>query len=73
MGESSTGACFHAAYVFDISQTGGQELPEIGSVIGDPRLDGMRDDPRSYAFLRRLNLHETPMAKLPAARAPAAH
>ena len=26
-----------AAYVFDISQTDGQELPDIGSVSGDPR------------------------------------
>jgi hypothetical protein len=35
--ESSTAVGFRAAYVFDISQTGGQELPEIGSVNGDPR------------------------------------
>jgi len=28
---------FHAAYVFDISQTVGQELPHIGVVQGDPR------------------------------------
>jgi len=35
--ESSTAVGFRAAYVFDISQTDGQELPEIGSVIGDPR------------------------------------
>jgi antirestriction protein ArdC len=34
--ESSTAAGFRAAYVFDISQTDGQELPEIGSVNGDP-------------------------------------
>ena len=34
--ESSTAVGFRAAYVFDISQTDGQELPEIGSVIGDP-------------------------------------
>ena len=27
---------FRAAYVFDISQTDGQELPEIGNVNGDP-------------------------------------
>jgi antirestriction protein ArdC len=33
---SSTAVGFRAAYVFDISQTDGQELPEIGSVIGDP-------------------------------------
>ena len=35
--ESSTAVCFRAAYVFDISQTDGQDLPEIGSVHGDPR------------------------------------
>jgi antirestriction protein ArdC len=35
--ESSTAVYFRAAYVFDISQTDGQELPEIGSVNGDPR------------------------------------
>src|ERR1700687_5046247 len=34
--ESSTPVGFRAAYVFDISQTDGQELPEIGSVSGDP-------------------------------------
>jgi len=34
--ESST-LGFRAAYVFDISQTDGQELPEIGSVNGEPR------------------------------------
>lgn len=34
--ESSTTVGFRAAYVFDISQTDGQELPEIGSVNGDP-------------------------------------
>jgi antirestriction protein ArdC len=35
--ESLTAVYFRAAYVFDISQTDGQELPEIGSVNGDPR------------------------------------
>jgi hypothetical protein len=35
--ESSTTVGFRAAYVFDISQTDGQELPEIGNVNGDPR------------------------------------
>jgi antirestriction protein ArdC len=34
--ESSTAVGFRAAYVFDISQTDGRELPEIGSVTGDP-------------------------------------
>src|SRR5713101_4056616 len=35
--ESLTAVGFRATYVFDISQTDGQELPEIGSVNGDPR------------------------------------
>jgi antirestriction protein ArdC len=35
--ESSTAVGFRAAYVFDIRQTDGQELPEIGSFNGDPR------------------------------------
>jgi antirestriction protein ArdC len=35
--ESSTTVGFRAAYVFDISQTDGRELPEIGRVSGDPR------------------------------------
>jgi antirestriction protein ArdC len=35
--ESSTAVGFRAAYVFDISQTDGQELPAIGRVDGDPR------------------------------------
>jgi N-terminal domain of anti-restriction factor ArdC len=35
--ESSTPVGFRAAYVFDISQTDGQELPTIGGVNGDPR------------------------------------
>ena len=35
--ESSTAVGFRAAYVFDISQTDGKELPTIGSVNGDPR------------------------------------
>src|SRR6202049_4911010 len=34
--ESSTTVGFRAAYVFDISQTDGQELPAIGTVNGDP-------------------------------------
>jgi antirestriction protein ArdC len=35
--ESSTPVGFRAAYLFDISQTEGQELPTIGSVKGEPR------------------------------------
>jgi N-terminal domain of anti-restriction factor ArdC len=34
--ESSVAVGFRPAYVFDISQTDGQPLPEIGSVNGDP-------------------------------------
>jgi antirestriction protein ArdC len=34
--ESSTAIGFRAAYVFDVTQTDGQPLPEIGSVNGDP-------------------------------------
>ena len=35
--ESSVAVAFRAAYVFDVTQTDGQPLPEIGSVNGDPR------------------------------------
>jgi hypothetical protein len=35
--ELSTAVGFRAAYVFDITQTDDQELPEIGNVNGDPR------------------------------------
>ena len=35
--ESSVAVGFRAAYVFDVTQTDGQPLPEIGSVNGDPR------------------------------------
>jgi len=35
--ESSVAVGFRAAYVFDITQTDGQPLPEIGDVNGDPR------------------------------------
>jgi antirestriction protein ArdC len=35
--ESLVAVGFRAAYVFDITQTDGQPLPEIGSVNGDPR------------------------------------
>jgi len=34
---SASIAGFRAAYVFDISQTDGKELPQIGSVHGEPR------------------------------------
>lgn len=35
--ESSVAVGFRATYVFDVSQTDGQPLPEIGIVNGDPR------------------------------------
>lgn len=35
--DSSVAVGFHTAYVFDISQTEGEPLPEISSVNGDPR------------------------------------
>jgi hypothetical protein len=34
---SASVAGFRAAYVFDVSQTDGQELPQIGIVQGEPR------------------------------------
>ena len=40
--------------------------------LQDSAFDSLRDDPRWLAFLRRLNLLESPMAKLPAAPAAAA-
>ena len=42
--QSSHISGFRAAYVFDVSQTDGQELPQIGMVHGDPRecSDGLR-------------------------------
>jgi antirestriction protein ArdC len=42
--ESSRIAGFRVAYVFDVSQTDGQDLPQIGIVHGDPReySDGLR-------------------------------
>src|SRR5258708_35706251 len=40
-------AGFRPAYVFDVSQTDGQELPHIGIVQGDPR--GLDERLRSFA------------------------
>jgi antirestriction protein ArdC len=44
---SASVAGFRAAYVFDVSQTEGQELPHIGIVQGDPR--GYRERLQSFA------------------------
>jgi antirestriction protein ArdC len=44
---SASVAGFRAAYVFDFSQTDGQELPQIGVVQGDPR--EYRERLRSFA------------------------
>ena len=46
-GTSITVAGFRAAYVFDISQTDGKELPQIGAVTGDP--SGCTDRLRRFA------------------------
>jgi hypothetical protein len=40
--ESTSIAGFRAAYVFDVSQTDGKELPQIAIVQGDPRQYGER-------------------------------
>ena len=46
--ESSTSvAGFRTAYVFDVSQTDGEELPQIGTVQGDPSRCG--EQLRSFA------------------------
>jgi hypothetical protein len=39
---SGTVAGFRAAYVFDVSQTDGKELPQIGTVEGDPCQYGVK-------------------------------
>ena len=52
--ESSTAVGFRAAYVFDISQTDGQELPQISSVIGDPQRI-----PRTARQIRRRARHRS--------------
>ncbi len=51
--ESSTSiAGFRAAYVFDVSQTDGKALPEIGTVQGDPREHAARL--RSFAETQKI-------------------
>jgi hypothetical protein len=45
---------FRAAYVFDISQTDGKELPQIGLVEGDPREYG--DKLRRFATEQNISI-----------------
>ena len=53
--EASTSvAGFRAAYVFDVSQTDGQELPQVGIVLGDPRQYGERL--RSFAHAQGISV-----------------
>jgi antirestriction protein ArdC len=53
--ESSTSvAGFRAAYVFDVSQTDGKELPHIGTVQGDPSRCG--EQLRSFASAQSISL-----------------
>ena len=50
-------AGFRAAYVFDISQTDGKELPHIGIVQGDPGQHGERL--RSFAAAQNISIQYT--------------
>jgi len=53
--ESSTSvAGFRAAYVFDVSQTDGKEVPQIGTVHGDPRRCG--EQLRNFASAQRISI-----------------
>ena len=53
--ESSTSvAGFRAAYVFDVSQTDGKELPQIGTVQGDPSRRG--GQLRSFASAQSISI-----------------
>jgi antirestriction protein ArdC len=53
--ESSTSvAGFRAAYVFDVSQTDGKELPQIGTVQGDPSRCG--EQLRSFAAAQGISI-----------------
>ena len=47
-------AGFRASYLFDVSQTDGQELPQIGIVQGDPR--DYRERLRSFADAQRISV-----------------
>ena len=50
--QSSRIAGFRAAYVFDVSQTEGQDLPQIGAVHGDPRQYG--EELRKFAAAQNI-------------------
>jgi antirestriction protein ArdC len=52
--DSASVAGFRAAYVFDITQTDGQELPQIGIVQGDPR--DYRERLRSFAEAQGISI-----------------
>jgi len=52
--ESTSIAGFRAAYVFDVSQTDGKELPQIGIVQGDPGQN--RDRLRSFATAQGISV-----------------
>jgi len=53
--ETSTSvAGFRAAYVFDVSQTDGKELPQIGTVQGDPSTRGKKL--RSFASAQTISI-----------------
>ena len=52
--ESSLIAGFRAAYVFDVSQTDGQDLPQIGVVHGEPREHG--DGLRKFAAAQNITV-----------------
>jgi len=51
-------AGFRAAYVFDISQTDGKELPQIGIVQGEPR--DYREDLFSFAAAQGVSIEYSP-------------
>jgi antirestriction protein ArdC len=54
---SASVAGFRAAYVFDVSQTDGQELPQIGMVQGEPR--EYRQRLRSFADAQGISVEYT--------------
>jgi antirestriction protein ArdC len=55
---SASIAGFRAAYVFDVSQTDGQELPQIGMVQGDPR--EYRERLRTFADVQGISVEYSP-------------